>query len=244
MAHLFISAHKRVAFEWFMKLPAGSIKTWADLEKLFLAHFFEDDLEISVQLTLQPSRRKESLLKLLSKDFRAWHSPIPAAWPSLHWLRHIAIICKLSSSLKWEWLSAALGSSWSYKANMRKKLYKVTAEEKDSRPRPDRPMRRALESSSLPRRRYTLATNVKSPLKPQPVRGGEAFGQARANKLYSFKNEHVVSLFKLLQNGNKLKLPEARCPEEVGKIDDPSYCIYHRILGHPTKNCYIFKDVL
>jgi len=23
-----------------MKLPAGSIKTWADLEKLFLAHFF------------------------------------------------------------------------------------------------------------------------------------------------------------------------------------------------------------
>jgi len=31
-----------------MKLPAGSIKTWADLEKLFLAHFFEDDSEISV----------------------------------------------------------------------------------------------------------------------------------------------------------------------------------------------------
>ena len=28
-----------------------------------------------------------------------------------------------------------------------------------------------------------------------------------------------------------LKLPEARCPEEVGKIDDSNYCLYHRMLG-------------
>ena len=54
----------------------------------------------------------------------------------------------------------------------------------------------------------------------------------------------MVSLFKLLQKSNRLKLPEIRHPEEVGKTDDPSYCLYHRMLGHPTKNCYIFKDVL
>jgi len=35
MACLFIGTLKGIAFEWFMKLPAGSIKTWADLEKLF-----------------------------------------------------------------------------------------------------------------------------------------------------------------------------------------------------------------
>ena len=54
----------------------------------------------------------------------------------------------------------------------------------------------------------------------------------------------MVSLFKLLQKSNKLKLPEIIHPEEVGKTDDPTYCLYHRILGHPTKHCYIFKDVL
>ena len=54
----------------------------------------------------------------------------------------------------------------------------------------------------------------------------------------------MVSLFKLLQKSNKLKLPEIRRPEEVGKSDDPSYCLYHRMLGHPTKNSYVFKDVL
>ena len=66
----------------------------------------------------------------------------------------------------------------------------------------------------------------------------------RANKQYSFKDKHVVSLFKLLHKSDKLKLLEARRPEEVGKIDNPNYRLYHRMVGHPTKSCYIFKDVL
>ena len=52
MAYLFTDTLKGVAFEWFMKLPAGSIKTWANLEKLFLDHFFEDDTKISVPTLL------------------------------------------------------------------------------------------------------------------------------------------------------------------------------------------------
>jgi len=47
-------------------------------------------------------------------------------------------------------------------------------------------------------------------------------GQPRANKLYSFKDELVVSLFKLLQKINRLKFSEIRCPEEVGKTEDPN----------------------
>ena len=52
MTRLFIGTLKGVTFEWFMKFPVGSIKTWADLEKLFLAHFFEDNTEISVPTLL------------------------------------------------------------------------------------------------------------------------------------------------------------------------------------------------
>ena len=37
MGHLFNSTLKGVTFEWFIKLPAGSIENWVDLEKLFLA---------------------------------------------------------------------------------------------------------------------------------------------------------------------------------------------------------------
>ena len=85
---------------------------------------------------------------------------------------------------------------------------------------------------------------MKSPSKPQPARGVGSSSQPCVNKQYSFKDEHVDSLFKLLNKSNILKLPEIRHPGEVSKTDNPNYCLYHRILGHPTKSCYIFKDIL
>ena len=58
MADLFIGTLKGVDFEWFIKLLADSIKAWADLEKLFLARFFEDDSEISVPTLLAAKQKK------------------------------------------------------------------------------------------------------------------------------------------------------------------------------------------
>jgi len=49
---LFIGTLKGLAFEWFMKLPEGSIKNWGDLEKLFLTRIFEDDSEITMPTLL------------------------------------------------------------------------------------------------------------------------------------------------------------------------------------------------
>ena len=73
---------------------------------------------------------------------------------------------------------------------------------------------------------------MKSLPKPQPTRGGGSSNQSRANKQYSFKDAHVDSLFKLLNKSNRLKLPKARRSKEVGKTENPNYCLYHRMLGH------------
>src|SRR3954462_3745610 len=48
----------------------------------------------------------------------------------------------------------------------------------------------------------------------------------------------------MLDKGGQLKLPEPRNPEDVGKTDDPRYCLYYRALGHPTKSCWSLKDKL
>ena len=100
------------------------------------------------------------------------------------------------------------------------------------------------EASFQAKRKDTLATETNSPSKLQLARGGNSSSQPRSNKQYSFKDEHVNSLFKLLNKSNRLKLPEVRHPEEVGKTDNPNYCLYHRMLRHPTKSCYIFKEIL
>jgi len=119
---------------------------------------------------------------------------------------------------------------------------RVKAEE--GKPRPKKSTRRAPEASFQAKRKDTLATETKSPSKLQPTRGGSSSSQPRANKQYSFKDEHADSFFKLLNKSNRLKLPKARRPEEVGKTDNPNYCLYHRMLRHPTKSCYNFKDIL
>jgi len=59
---------------------------------------------------------------------------------------------------------------------------------------------------------------------------------------YSFKDEHVVIIFHLLNKGNKLKLPEVWHPDEVGRVNDPNYCLFHRIVHHSTCRCNVFKD--
>lgn len=41
---------------------------------------------------------------------------------------------------------------------------------------------------------------------------------------------------------NMIKLRESKRPKEIGKISDQNYCLYHQIIDHPTKVCYILKD--
>src|SRR5436189_3529683 len=41
---LFISTLMGVAYEWFRKLPKGSITCWDDLKALFLSLFFEEEV--------------------------------------------------------------------------------------------------------------------------------------------------------------------------------------------------------
>jgi len=70
LAHLFIGTLKGITFEWFMKLPEGSIKNWGDLEKLFLTRFFEDDSEVTMPTLLTTKQRKGESIKSFVERFQ------------------------------------------------------------------------------------------------------------------------------------------------------------------------------
>ena len=69
MTRLFVGTLKRVAYEWFMKLLGGSIMKWADLKKLFLTRFFEDDKEIFVPTLLAIEQKKGESIKIFVERF-------------------------------------------------------------------------------------------------------------------------------------------------------------------------------
>jgi len=78
LARLFIGTLKGIAFEWFMKLPEGSIKNWGDLEKLFLTISLKMTQRLPYQLSWRRGNRKKSQLKHLWRDFGTWYSDVPA----------------------------------------------------------------------------------------------------------------------------------------------------------------------
>lgn len=51
-------------------------------------------------------------------------------------------------------------------------------------------------------------------------------------------------IFEFAKEKGLIKLPEPKRPNEVGKTDDPDYCCYHRMLGHPTEDCFLLKNVI
>ena len=78
MAHLFIGTLKGVAFEWFMKLPAGYIKKWVDFKKLFLKQFFEDNTKVSVPTLLATKQEKGESIKTFVRRFQSMALQCPS----------------------------------------------------------------------------------------------------------------------------------------------------------------------
>jgi len=70
LARLFIGTLKRLAFEWFMKLPEDSVKNWGDLEKLFLTRFLKDDSEVTMPTLQATKQRKGESVKAFVERFQ------------------------------------------------------------------------------------------------------------------------------------------------------------------------------
>ena len=64
----------------------------------------------------------------------------------------------------------------------------------------------------------------------------------REQKVYPFPDEDVPNILEQLLQLKLIELPECKRPEDMGKVDDPNYCKYHRIIGHPIQKCFVFKE--
>ena len=61
-------------------------------------------------------------------------------------------------------------------------------------------------------------------------------------KEYPFPDNQVPEILEHLVKLRILELRESKWPEEVDKVNDPAYCKYHRLVGHPTAKCFVLKD--
>ena len=51
-----------------------------------------------------------------------------------------------------------------------------------------------------------------------------------------------MTIFHLFNKGNKLKLPEVRGTEDIGRTNNPNYYPFNRMVHHPTSRYLVLKD--
>ncbi|KAF3684272.1 hypothetical protein FXO38_00372 [Capsicum annuum] len=61
-------------------------------------------------------------------------------------------------------------------------------------------------------------------------------------KEYPFLNFDIAEIFNELLKHKLIDLLEMKQPNEAGRTNDPNYCKYHRLVGHPLEKCFVFKD--
>lgn len=59
---------------------------------------------------------------------------------------------------------------------------------------------------------------------------------------YDFAVEDSESIFQTLLQNEKIKLPTCKGLEEEERTNDPKYCIYHMVISHHIKDCWVFKN--
>ena len=64
----------------------------------------------------------------------------------------------------------------------------------------------------------------------------------REQKVYPFPDKDVPNILEQLLQLKLIELLECRQPKDMGKVDDPNYCEYHRIIGHQIQKCFVFKE--
>ena len=60
--------------------------------------------------------------------------------------------------------------------------------------------------------------------------------------VYPFPDEDVPNILEQLLQLKLIELPECKRLEDMGKVDDPNYCKYHHIIGHPIQKWFVFKE--
>ena len=50
-------------------------------------------------------------------------------------------------------------------------------------------------------------------------------------------------LEQLIEN-QLIQLSKCKVIEQEGKVDDPNYCKYHRVISHPIEKCFVLKELI
>ncbi|KAA0055891.1 uncharacterized protein E6C27_scaffold438G00090 [Cucumis melo var. makuwa] len=66
----------------------------------------------------------------------------------------------------------------------------------------------------------------------------------RQEKIYPFPDSDLPDMLDQLLEKQLIQLPKCKRPAEMGRVNDPNYCKYHRVISHPVEKCFVLKELI
>ncbi|CAL9017106.1 unnamed protein product [Prunus brigantina] len=236
----FVQSLKGSAFTWYTQLPPGSILTWDDMQKAFLAQFVSSKKKVSIMDLAQTAQKpgegandfimRWRSLNLQCPEKITEQSAVQMCYNNLR--PDIATFVATAEPQSFDALVSKASNVERQIARQKSTTQKIQVGEKKND-------KKSTKGESLATFVKTEKKSDKGQNKDPPKR---LTLKERKEVKYSFDDEDVEEIFDQLLASNGITLPESKRPAEANKTNDPRYCRYHRLISHTLKDCYILKD--
>ncbi|KAA0033630.1 ty3-gypsy retrotransposon protein [Cucumis melo var. makuwa] len=246
------------AFEWYTDLELEVIDSWEQLEIEFLNRFYSTRRVVSMmELTNTKHRKGESVIdyinrwRALSLDCKDKLTELPAVemcTQGMHW--ELLYILHGIKPRTFEELATRAHDMELCIAKKGAKDFLVQRRRSDKNEINDT---KKIANNVLNEYMVVQETPLKSFSKRKETKyernhdGDEKRRptlRERQKKVYPFLDSNVADMFEQLIEKQLIQLPEGKRPEQVGKVDDPNYCKYHRVISHLVEKCFVLKELI
>ncbi|MQL91945.1 hypothetical protein Taro_024564 [Colocasia esculenta] len=233
------------AFQWYSRLRPNSIVNWADLQKKFIDRFQTAERKVSLaELCSLKQRKGETTLDFIKRwrDFSMTCDNPPTQ-------EDVITICRrgLAAQISEKLLGTNI-KGFDQLNSVVAEIEMFFADNPMQTPPKSKPGKeRAVGKEAnvvdfAPQSKGKKVMTSSAPSKKVEERPPPTSLPQRMSTPYSFKRDHTKMLFKLCMKNDLLTLPRLRRPSEADRVDEPNYCLYHRMLGHSIEDCYVFKN--
>ncbi|KAA0062737.1 ty3-gypsy retrotransposon protein [Cucumis melo var. makuwa] len=70
------------------------------------------------------------------------------------------------------------------------------------------------------------------------------FSKRKEGRAEKKDDGNIADMLEQLLEKQLIQLSECKRPEQTGKVDDPNYCMYHRVISHSIKKCFVLKELI